>query len=501
MPTERRRLIPPTHIISTFRNEGMSDADALSELIDNALDHRATEVVIEFSPGTTRIIDNGVGAPDMNPFICLAQSRSHKDADKIGRYGVGGKYGQMHFGDLVKIHSVNEDRYRHVTVDWGHVETSGNWPFEHSGASRPSRHAPDPIRKGGTLIEILRPVNIRRRYLDPMRERLAHRYRPAILAGKRILIGDRNCLVELPKQIDAISSVMQTVGGEAAGLAFAIRFGQLPEYDSNLHGVHFAFGNRFIAQATRLTGKSLPSRFYAEVMLSAGWKKFLSKDKTKIVSHYEDLCDATAVLLAEWISELDHQAEHAQIEHVNFALKSLMDDIVVLRRGVDGESGSTRKVKTTNPMPGPGPAPDPDPDAEEEEANDRGIAGNINRKKRPEGISFKRDDKLGHIAYVVSLEADDSITINLNGSIPAIAAAYEHPFKLAVLWPTISYAFAYFCRTNAKDIDKYLPGFLDHLNRRGYNVTPENADDLEEKIFAYTLRAQPQKAAKDARVA
>lgn len=112
---------------------GISDATALCELIDNAIDAgrlrragRAIRVEIELNDELGKLIvrDNagGMSVEDMRRCFTLGSHRPDDDAlaNAIGRYGIGAKEAFYHFGREIIVRSMTEDAPTGIRTVVGH---------------------------------------------------------------------------------------------------------------------------------------------------------------------------------------------------------------------------------------------------------------------------------------------------------------------------------------------------------------------------------------------
>lgn len=502
----QKRLIPSTHILMAFMNKGLTFADAVSEMIDNSFADSAggTEFTAIITDNRVTFVDNGKGVSDLNMIFGAGYSASRSIATDIGEFGIGSKDAQMYFGTKVTAHTVFKDKYYTYNIDWKQVfesEDDFGWPKEFDGMPSPMSKCPPAIRNGGTMIVISDLVKRQRINMEVSAKRLAHRYRPGLLTGKKITLVDsrsgKGASYNLTPSLAAQGIRSGTnVNGVAAGRKFKVMYTALKEYDPTLSGVHFGFGYRFMVQTSTIGDHnvSLPGRLYAEVMLSPDWKGCFGPNKTKIVKYYAELCAAVLEILKDWIKKLSAHAEQVRIEHVNLALKTDFSNILMLNRNTTGDHQEAGCTEVSEHGKDPKPVK-PKPHIKAELAKpgekDKGHAA-PERKSRSGGISFSRDDTLGEFLASRHELNGNRLIIHLNGKIDQIAAAYEM-LKPVGLWPTIAREFANFARARAgtADIDRVLPGFLDALNAMGYEVSVEYPDNLADKVFAYILKQAP----------
>lgn len=92
--------------------------------------------------------------------------------------------------------------------------------------------------------------------------------------------------------------------GSPADRPFTVMAAMTREYDEALNGLHIAFSHRFIIKVDALGGRRLPHLFYGEVQFGDEWKDCLSSDKSEIARHHDELMEAIARLLGDWINIL-----------------------------------------------------------------------------------------------------------------------------------------------------------------------------------------------------
>jgi len=160
------------------------------------------------------------------------------------------------------------------------------------------------------------------------------------------------------------------------------------------------------------------------------------------------------------------------------------------QRKEGSKAADDQTVRTTSGRRGHGPVK-PNPNRKSNPPKDGGEQGESKRKRRPTGISFSRNDQLSpYLASDHDLK-DGMLVIYLNGTIPAIALAYEAAHKQLALWPIIAQEFANFCVEHIDDLDRLLPGFLDALNSRGWDLSPEYPEELRMGVYTFILRQMP----------
>jgi len=496
------KLIPSVHILHERFNKGLSAATAFSELISNGL-RTGDKMWITLLPDRIIVTDNGEGVSNMDAMFGLGQSESRYDPTDIGEFGIGSKDAQMHFGKKCTVQTVYEGRYYVHSIDWERVERT-DWPEAFSGFSRAVDKAPVEIRDGGTILTISKLFD-RRINVEMTVKRLTHRFRPGLLKGCEIIITDnryrRPKVYKLDKSVAATAVALEgetKVKGEVLGKKFTLTYATLKE-QSDFNGVHIGFDKQFVVSKQYLNKTGMPSRLYAEVILSSRWKGCFSPNKERMIRHEFEVEVAVLNLLRDFINKLSHEAEHVRIEHINLALATDFENVIILddrRRGKHVKDEETDVTKEGG-RGGDGP---PNPDKPEEKVftakptkKDEDGHGTQQRKRSRGGISFTRKDNLGpHVAAVAIFDAPArTLRVELNGTFPVIELAYQNPYKPTGLWPIIAREIANFCRDNAKGIDDMLPGFVDALDKLGYGIETDRPNLFADKVFAYIMKQCP----------
>jgi hypothetical protein len=301
-------LAPTTAILQTAIQSGMTHIDAVSEFVDNSFGPSAGDAdlmtIIDASDGTM-FVDQGKGVSDINLLFRLGDGNSRKSTNDIGRFGVGSKFGALTFGTNVTVMTVHEGVFHQFNVDWGYVLESGKWPEAYKGKGMSASKAPKMIREGGTIIIVKDLHKGRQRPADKTYvKRLGLRFMPALLLGKNIQVYRASSIAQaqqgsfkaaldirqefkvfMDKKIRRTEEHLISVNGKTANAMF----GEVPDGDSTLTGIHITYGGRVIKSLDKLGKDRLPSKLFGRVDLGNTWKTSLSYNKTEITSDAEAL--------------------------------------------------------------------------------------------------------------------------------------------------------------------------------------------------------------------
>jgi hypothetical protein len=328
-------LIPKTHIIKALVNAELPErhVTALGEFIDNALGSGAGDansVTVEFDKTRVAIVDDGRGIVDMNSMFTLGDSQSRLHTKDIGQFGYGAKVGALYLGYVMEVESICNDRYHRYEVDWEYVLKSGQWPrsYKGSGTVRPTR-----TLQKGTRITIRRRHAGRTWHGDALAQHLAHIYRPALLAGRRIKLvqrlGSRRRVWNLAKLLGSLqleNAIYRR--GKVKGMPYILRAGRGKNLATRLNGVHIGFGHRFIVTERALITRHIPAQLYAEVMLSPEWKECLSANKSNLARNREELLRELEKKLTPLIDELEGEAQEIEIKGFVLELANDAEDLI-----------------------------------------------------------------------------------------------------------------------------------------------------------------------------
>ena len=337
-------LAPTTAILQTAIQSGMTHIDAVSEFVDNSFGPSAgdaNEMTIIDAQDGTMFVDQGRGVSDLNLLFRLGDGNSRKSTSDIGRFGVGSKFGALTFGTDVTVMTVHEGKFHQFSVDWGKVLTSGKWPNAYTGEGLSTSKAPKLIKEGGTIIIVKDLHKGRQRPADlTYIKRLGLRFMPALMLGKNIKVYRANSIKQaqegsirttldikeafskfLSNKVRKQESHTIKVGNKVANCTF----GEIPDGDSTLTGVHITYGGRVIKTLDRLGKNRLPSKFFGRVDLGTGWKSSLSYNKTEITEDADLLESAIYEAAENLIKRLTNDEQSKITERLAAEISNMMD--------------------------------------------------------------------------------------------------------------------------------------------------------------------------------
>jgi Histidine kinase-, DNA gyrase B-, and HSP90-like ATPase len=487
---QTQRMVIGPRIFNVFFNQKISRPDALSEFIDNAFGPaagNARNCWIKFSKSKVTILDDGVGVLDLNAFMTPGESISRDDAEDIGSYGIGAKYGMFHFGKKVKIDTVRDGR-RHVhAIDFALAQQRNKMPHLYVGDGKGTR------KHQGTEITITSLHDGRHscsyKYLC---ERLAHRYLLAQRAGRKIFVSwphsDGDVELKAEDVVQLFEQDVRSYSGEINGKPFTVLAGDIKEFHHDLSGLHIGYGFRFIKKLDELDGHTLPALFYGRVILGKEWKTSLSPDKTDITQDGEELQAKLYTLLKDWIETLRKLSEEHRTNRICTKLSAFSSNLLAIsgnggyKEDEEEEEASVGGGGDNGGGNGPGPNP---------KKKKKLLAGNGDKSVTPQkatGVRFAYDTLGEATPYRIGLD-DKGLCVTFNSSMPNIAYAWAAPFKFHVIWGIAAMAIAVAAATNAdwaKRVlcDQTVMGEVE-LN------TNEGICNAIERVAAHLMKAEP----------
>lgn len=287
-------ISPTTHIIAAMRSANFSVMRMISEMIDNSLDAGATRIDVSKVKTVWTFADNGSGISD---FASAMRQGHHepRSTKTIGMYGVGLKDAAIWAGNKMDISSSDGDLMRSGCVDWGVVERSGLWRI---GAPTPCPATPEICAKAGvahphgTTI-MFKGSNRKTRAWKDIVESISYHYANAIRSGVQITVVREKAkpAIVTPWSGPALDSVIE---GQSSvrGMDFSYRAGVMKAGEvCSKFGYNIHFSNRVLTNTIEGTGAFNTSRFYCDVILDDGWKRYVGRNKDH-VGNLAELCEA-----------------------------------------------------------------------------------------------------------------------------------------------------------------------------------------------------------------
>lgn len=324
-------ITPTTHLLHSLRAGGRADYTALAgEGIDNSLDAGATRVEAIFSPAEIRFQDNGSGVRPKD-IRALFSPGDHlaRDTSRLGRYGVGIKVQALRAGNSLTVRSVYADEQGspHLFVapgSWVTILTSTKW--------RIPRPRPIPIVGGtptGTEIIISELLEAPKFSFDDLRRDIALMFRPALAAGREIIVGGTPLE---PIADPPIKNRIESRYEFDIDRSMTIMAGMVPE-SSPLKLVHIGFEHRIIIAGKRIGCGTYQgvSRLYARVQLHGKWKLSQFKDDLYDHRHKRELEAAIEDILRPLLEECAEASQSMLHERVILELNEMLQDKIAAR--------------------------------------------------------------------------------------------------------------------------------------------------------------------------
>jgi hypothetical protein len=476
----------------------LSPLDAFRELVDNAIDARATKIEISLTKKTMTIVDNGDGTDDPNVIATPSMSHSRHNKRAIGSKAIGAKQALATFGRTWHIQTVAKgtNQYRSYKLHW---DENGPLPDQFDGPISPARDAPQEIRTHGTKIIVTdRQAGFPNIRLDPICRTLEDTYRPALDSGKLKIIvrnpedGYARQLKNEARDMKLFAEPVQQENGRAAGRSFVVCYGSLKETHRVLTGCHFIFGPRVIETTDSIGSLALPSQCYVDVTLGTDWKSLLSTNKTKIARYTDELIHELETILTEWVARQKEQAAAYKMELISGAVAALMNEsLAILDKKQTGEfRNKPREIRDgpLPPRPVPGP-PNPDPTTRRPRALFGGDYGVIRERTQGTAIlKIEPDKTMGRKLFRTQyLSETNEIVVFLNhGPYQREVKEYFDRGKIDDLYKIAVLAFAHHVSINKSRFARVFS----QLRERGYDIDEtDNDSDIVSKISNFLVDA------------
>ena len=204
MVKKTTKIIPDKSLYGKLAKTGYTLTQALSELVDNAIDERLEEklldIQIKLQKDFLEVMDNARGMDEQTAVDSVVLGKSKKK-NKLGEFGLGLKTASLSIGDkfivytskagLPKKYTLVFDREEWETrsdIDWE------NFPYDEKDKKVKNSH--------GTTVRIEKPkYNLYGRVTE-LRRTLAKRYAPFIKNGEvHITVNNKKCKPKDPELI------------------------------------------------------------------------------------------------------------------------------------------------------------------------------------------------------------------------------------------------------------------------------------------------------------
>lgn len=308
---------PRSHLLESHTNNNMPWWQALSELIDNALDANAKRVSIEVSGKSLFVKDDGNGVEDVLSLFRLGEHRRSRST-KLGRYGVGAKDAWLSCSDVMRVVSVRGGIKTTLQVDYKSL-VANNWQGDdpHSEATE---------LPNGTTLEF----KLRAGKRAPQKESIdmvGWVFTPAIKNGIQLLFGksDKREVIkpcELPDLQDVVDSEF-----DIDGKLVHIRIGILPEGVIMSRGPFWlSHGHRNITSTSLGVKGGTSQKLGGVITLGDGWR--LSRHKDDLTENLDRLEDAIFCRIEPILEKASTMAETLELASLRTEIQSLLDEAI-----------------------------------------------------------------------------------------------------------------------------------------------------------------------------
>jgi hypothetical protein len=298
-------LCPRTAWLNSVFNKHLPVDACFSELFDNAFDQDATIIEVTTGPDSITVLDNGRGIANMENMLAFSE-KPLTPRPRVGRYGVGGKYGAINLGSQLEVDSRHGISRQRAFIDWEAMrEQGGSW--------EQAIEVPHPSKgESFTKLTISRLHKNKLERLPSALPKLARIYRPALESGKRILInGDDLQPAPLPKFATKPRRLDGHFNGKHYRLTFGIRADETPH-----KGYDVAYMYRVIAQNdTSGFGPYSPMRVY-------GWLELLNDADDWTLSELKSIFAERDELYAHLLPQIEDILIEAQERSDSIALEN-----------------------------------------------------------------------------------------------------------------------------------------------------------------------------------
>lgn len=311
-------LTPKARIFYGMRNQDMPLWAAVSELIDNSFDAKATrvDVLVDSQAKTITVKDNGKGAEDPRRIVRIGDS--DEESNRSGRYGIGAKDAILTLGSAVHVTTTRNDLTFDVYADFAQMEATDSYSGYMS--QRKARK-----NETGTTVKVsgLRKLI----YGENITKNLAKIFTPALRRGGSIswagwaLTPDPE-----PEVMDRIEGQ-----GEFNGKMYSYWAGILPSSDMSNGGWHYEFYHRRLeaTSSNRSYGtKGFPiDRFYGVITLLEPIMEKIPEELKWKVNKHKTSCEELQDLCEHIFPEIEALLQKAESEYSLTLEADLADEV------------------------------------------------------------------------------------------------------------------------------------------------------------------------------
>jgi hypothetical protein len=303
---------------------------ALAEFLDNAFDHRAQRVAIDFRGRTVTIKDDGEGLDDLETLFKLGRHVAIR-AQTLGRYGVGFKTAASWIGGTTRVATLSKGRIQFLTVKLATLKTWHPTAFQ-LDATPDACRTYDVGLPSGLTIQCSEHQH-KLRDIDRVREELAYMFGPGVRQGRQIVLGVNGRLKPLAPWSFPEFEESFTQSADVNGRRYSLTAGVVRAGSPNPKpGFTIAYLHRVIVTTADPCRQYGAGRFFAFVELGPEWRLSTHKDSLS-EQEYDELVDALALACQPLLVRAQEQAHDLSLQDLENSLTQLAGRVMSTARG------------------------------------------------------------------------------------------------------------------------------------------------------------------------
>jgi hypothetical protein len=155
--------VPHTRLLLTMRNSGLTNRDAIADIVDNSFDAEASRIDIkhfeEQGELHIEILDDGIGMDEKDLIECLTlasiSGKNPDDNDYLGCFGVGLKNSALAIGKCFEVITLRDEKLLYAKFDLDDFLKEDRWDVAIKTISqKPLEESPFGKNDSGTLIKL-----------------------------------------------------------------------------------------------------------------------------------------------------------------------------------------------------------------------------------------------------------------------------------------------------------------------------------------------------------